>query len=194
MSILTWVYTQGKPGPIVNFHPSGWGVHVWMVSRTAVFVRFTRRRGRVLTKPLISKRMQPNKWKFIAATYNRHTQIAEVYIDGRRMARRRIGRIRLATNYPIRVGARKGDARRLKGRIACLQIYNKALNARQIRARMNMCFGPGKLYCSSLSSVFRTVSLILYYPYGYIFILFNFRTSTTTSFSKSSWKRYVVYL
>jgi hypothetical protein len=144
ISILLWVYTQGKPGPIVNFHPAGFGMHIWMVSRTALFVRFPRRRGRVLTKVLLTKRMEPNKWKFVGATYNRRTEYAEVYIDGKRVVRKRIGKIHLATNYPIRLGSRKGDTRRFKGRIACLQIYNTALNAKQIRARKNVCFGRGK--------------------------------------------------
>lgn len=88
--------------------------------------------------------MRLNKWKFIGATYNRRSQFAEVYIDGIRVVRRRIGRIQLATNYPIRIGARKKDSRSFKGRIACLQIYNTALNARQITARKNVCFAKGE--------------------------------------------------
>ncbi|KAK3697985.1 hypothetical protein QZH41_003970 [Actinostola sp. cb2023] len=116
-----------------------------MVSPTALFVRFPRRKGRVLTRVLLSKRMRANKWKFVAATYNRRTGFAEVYVDGRRVLRRRIGKIRVATNYPIRMGSRKGDPRSFKGRMACLQIYNTALNGRQIRARKNVCFAKGPL-------------------------------------------------
>jgi len=148
ITVLAWVFNQGKAGPILNYHPAGWGVHIWMVSPRTLFVRFPRRRGRVLTRVLLSKRMRPNKWKFIAANYNRRTQFAEVYIDGVRVARRRVGRIQLATNYPIRIGSRKNDPRSFKGRIACVQIYNKALNGRQIRARKNVCFAKGKLYTS----------------------------------------------
>ena len=45
---------------------------------------------------------------------------------------RNIGQIKLATQYPIRIGARDGDQRRFAGKISCLQIYNKALDEQQI--------------------------------------------------------------
>ena len=45
---------------------------------------------------------------------------------------RNIGQIKLATQYPIRIGARDGDERRFAGKISCLQIYNKALDEQQI--------------------------------------------------------------
>jgi hypothetical protein len=45
---------------------------------------------------------------------------------------RNIGQIRLATQYPIRIGARDGDDRRFSGKIACVQIYNKAMDQQQI--------------------------------------------------------------
>lgn len=143
MTVLIWVYHKGRAGPILNYNPDKWGVHIWMVSPRTLFVRFPRRRGRVLTRVLLSRRIRPFKWNYIAASYNRRTQFGEVYINGRRVARRRIGRIRLATNYPIRLGARRGDRRSFKGRLACLQIYNTALTRRQIRARKNVCFAKG---------------------------------------------------
>ena len=52
---------------------------------------------------------------------------------------RYIGRIRLATNYPIRMGARVGDKRNYRGRIACLQIYDRALTSKQIDDAINNC-------------------------------------------------------
>ena len=61
------------------------------------------------------------------------------------VARKRIGRIRLATNYPVRMGVRVGDGRYFRGRISCLQVYDVALNTRQIAGRAKRCFVPGVL-------------------------------------------------
>ena len=138
ITISLWVYPQG-PGPLVNYNPRGQGVQIWMVSPTQVFVRFVRRRGRVLTKPLIY-RIYRRSWSYLTATYNRRTREARLYVNGRLVKRKVIGRIRLATNYPVRLGAKIKGTRFFKGRIACLQFYNTALSRRQIAARKKMCF------------------------------------------------------
>lgn len=45
---------------------------------------------------------------------------------------RNIGQVELLTNAPIRLGAREGDDRYFKGKISCVQIYDKALKEEQI--------------------------------------------------------------
>lgn len=143
ITILAWVYHQGRAGPIFNYHPKAWGVHLWMVGRRTLFVRFTKRRTRDFTAALASKTVKQSRWQYVGATYDKSTGTAKLFVSGRLVAKKRIGRIRLATNYPARMGVRVGDGRYFRGRISCLQVYNVALNARQITARAKRCFVPG---------------------------------------------------
>ena len=144
ITISLWVYPQG-PGPLVNYNPKGQGVQIWMVSPTQLFVRFVRRRGRRLTSPLIY-RIYRRSWNYITATYKRRTGVARLYVNNRLVKRNVIGKIRLATNFPVRLGAKIKGGRFFKGRLACVQFYNRALTGRQIALRKKMCFKTrGKL-------------------------------------------------
>ena len=57
---------------------------------------------------------------------------------------RNIGQLELSTQYPIRVGAREGDDRHFKGKVACIQIYGKALTEQQI-GELRRCPKGGKI-------------------------------------------------
>ena len=138
ITISFWVYPQGS-GPLVNYNPRGQGVQIWMVSPTQLFVRFVRRRGRRLTSPLIY-RIYRRSWNYITATYKQRTGVARLYVNNRLVKRKVIGKISLATNYPVRLGAKIKGTRFFKGRLACLQFYNTALTGRQIAVRKKMCF------------------------------------------------------
>ena len=71
--------------------------------------------------------------------------MAKLFVNGRFTARKFIGRIRLATNYPVRMGARIGDRRYFRGRISCMQVYNGALSRSQVISKKRKCFRRGKL-------------------------------------------------
>ena len=146
ISILTWVYHEGIKGPIVNYRPGpGWGVHLWMVGPRTLFARFVRRDG-VFTKAVVvtSRKIRYRAWNYIGATYDYKTGVAKLWVNSRLLVVKSIGRFRLATNYPIRIGARRGDKRYFKGRIFCVQIYSHALNRKQIWAASKTCFKPCK--------------------------------------------------
>ena len=140
ITLLAWIYHEGNAGPIFNYMPNGWGVHFWMTSPRTLFVRFTRRRGRRFTKAVVSRTVLPRRWQFVGATYRFRTGVAKLFVNSRFVARTRIGRIRLATNYPVRMGARIGDGRYFRGRISCMQVYNGALSRWKINSKKQRCF------------------------------------------------------
>lgn len=76
---------------------------------------------------------------------------------------RNIGQIKLATQYPIRIGARDGDERRFAGKISCLQIYDKALDEQQI-GNLKSCPVKGMewIFLKMLSCFSRTVKIASY--------------------------------
>lgn len=151
ISLLVWIYNEGSAGPIFNYMPNGWGVHLWMTSPVTLFARFTRRRRRRSTPHVQYRGITPRKWQYIGATYSARTGFAKLYLNSRLVAKKRIGRIRLATNYPVRMGARIGDSRFFRGRMSCMQVYSVALNSRQIAARSRRCFLKGK-FCTKTSN------------------------------------------
>lgn len=145
ITLLAWIYPSGIQGPIFNYMPNGWGLHFWLVARNTLFARFIRRKGRVATTPIYSRSVRPRKWQFVGATYDYRTGIARLFVGSRFVANKAIGRFRLATNYPVRMGARAGDKRYFKGRISCMQVFNRALNRNQILVRQRRCFRKGNV-------------------------------------------------
>lgn len=145
ITLMAWIYHEGRAGPIFNYMANGWGVHFWMISPRTLFVRFTRRRGRRFTKAVMSRRVLPRRWQFVGATYYQGTGVAKLFVNARFTARKYLGRIRLATNYPVRMGARIGDRRHFRGRISCMQVYNGALSRWQIISKKRKCFRRSKL-------------------------------------------------
>ena len=160
ITLVAWIYHEGRAGPIFNYMPNGWGVHFWMVSPRTLFVRFTRRRGRRFTSGVTSRKVLPRRWQYVGATYDYNRGIAKLFINRRFVVSRRIGRIRLATNYPVRMGARVGDRRYFRGRISCMQVYDRPLTTAQILRRKKRCFTRGNIHRIFLSVAFITSSSI----------------------------------
>ena len=142
ITILIWVYHAGISGPIFNYNPRGFGVHVWMTGRRQLFARFVRRSGKY-TSPITSGRMKYKAWNYVGAKYDGRTGVATLYINSVPVGIRRLGRIKLSTNYPVRLGAREGDRRYFRGRLFCAQVYSAALSQKQIFAAKQRCFLPG---------------------------------------------------
>lgn len=143
ITIIFWVFPESS-GPLLHFKPKGWGLHLWIVRPFRLYARFVRRSGRSV-RPLY-KGIKPRQWSYIAATYDRRTGVATLWLNSIPIIQRRIGRFRLglATNYPIAIGRKPGDRRRFRGKISCLQIYNYAMNGVQIRSKMKRCFRAGE--------------------------------------------------
>ena len=142
ITILIWVYHEGRAGPIVNYNPNGYGVHLWTTGQKELFARFVRRNGR-MTTPLRSRRLKYRAWNYVGATYDERTGIATLWVNSRPVTRRRLGKIRLSTNYPIRLGVNRRSRSYLRGRLFCLQLYSVALNRKQIFEAKRKCFLPG---------------------------------------------------
>ena len=147
LTIIMWVYPESS-GPLLHFNPKGWGLHLWIINRFRLFARFVPRSGKSVKA--LYKRIKPRQWNYIAATYDRRTGLASLWLDSLPIIQRRLGRFRsgLATNYPIVIGSKPGDRRKFRGKIACVQMYNYAMNGQQIRSKKKQCFREG-LCCYS---------------------------------------------
>ena len=144
MTMLCWVYYDGQGGPLFNYRTSGsWGVHLWVLEGH-LFVRFTKR-DYSLTQGLKITAWVVGGWKFVGASYGRGTGEAKLWVNGVMVQTLNIGAgLDLATQDPIRMGAKIGDGKYFKGRIAQMQVYNAALSQKQIKAIMQKTQVPGE--------------------------------------------------
>lgn len=141
LTLLAWVYPEGS-GPIFHFAPGG--VRFWVVRPNTLFVRFVRRTGRP-TRQLISRRLIPKQWNYVGASYDERTGIATLWRNSRPVKSLYVGRIRLATNRPVRMGALPRDLRYFRGRISCMQVYSVPLSGPEIKRAEKVCFRARKL-------------------------------------------------
>ena len=144
MTMLCWVYYDGQGGPLFNYRTNGsWGVHLWVLEGH-LFVRFTKR-DYSFTQGLKITAWVVGGWKFVGASYGRGTGEAKLWVNGVMVQTLNIGAgLDLATQDPIRMGAKIGDGKYFKGRIAQMQVYNDALSPEQIKAIMQKTQVPGE--------------------------------------------------
>ena len=131
MTMLCWVYYKGKNGPLFDYRATGKaGVHLW-VNKGKLYVYF-RSRG-YLDIPHLWHTVLAGGWKFVGASYDHSTGDANLWVNGAVVYTRNIGiGLDLATNDSIRMGAY--DRAYFKGRIAHMQVYDKALTQEQMQA------------------------------------------------------------
>ena len=140
VSILAWIYWEGKPGPIVNYHSNGFGVHLWATGQNQLFARFVKRNGD-LSKPLTFSGLQMKSWQYVGCSYNYITGEAKLWLNSKAVIEVKLEIFEIQTQFDIRIGARLNDQRFFKGRIACVQFYPSALTGAEIAQVKDVCKG-----------------------------------------------------
>ena len=84
-------------------------------------------------------------WNFVGASYDFVTGFARLWIEGKLYEEQNITTYELNTTGAVRMGAVTGDGRFFKGRISCMQVYNKALTEREVHSVRGLCFERGLL-------------------------------------------------
>lgn len=148
ITISMWIYPKA-PGPIIHYDPNGDGLKIWLVSSNILMVRYVTRSPR-RKLPYLAGRVKLWRWNYISTTYNKKTGEAALYVNRKLVSKRRIGRVDLATNYPVIIGAKPGNSNRYRGRISCLQLFNYALTHRQVYEARKKCFGSSKYLIGQL--------------------------------------------
>ena len=159
ITLLAWVYPQ-TAGPIIDYKTNGQGVHMWMANPRKLMARFGPRGSRTSSFSLSSSSVTPLKWNFLGASYDHDTGKASLWIDGKLAAIKNIGVFKLATTYPVRMGDNTGHSRHFRGRIACMQVYDKALDSEQILAARDLC----KRYMKHLNKLIKRQKISNLHP------------------------------
>lgn len=137
ITILLYVYPLGREGPIVNYRKDGHGVQLYETSGhggKTLAVRINQRDQKFKSEVVKAGILRRNEWHFIGVSYNGSSGFVKLWHDGHQVASEQIGRIEIATQFDVRVGARHiaNDVGYFLGRVACLQFYSVALTQRLI--------------------------------------------------------------
>ena len=107
-----------------------------------MFCAFVTRSG-IYLSPLHSGKLNQGAWNFVGASYDYHSGVEKLWIEGRVYEEQNISTVELDTSGSVRMGVLTGDNRFLKGRISCMQVYNKALTEKEVHAVRGLCFHKG---------------------------------------------------
>ena len=141
MTLLVWVFLENTGGPIFQYGVDVYGVHFW-VDVDYLFCAFPARSG-IYLSPLHSGKLNRGAWNFVGASYDYHSGIEKLWIEGKVNEEQNIGTHELSTSGAVRMGVLTGYDRFLEGRISCMQVYNKALTEREVQAVRGLCFHRG---------------------------------------------------
>lgn len=147
ITILAWVYHDGKSGPIFQYNRRGiLGVSLRMKSKRILSALLVSRRGTRIV-PISGRRrlMKYKAWNFVGLTYDKNTRMAILWLNGNPIRSKSVGKMNLATNFPARIGSLKGGRRFFRGKVSCVQVYGDALNQLQIRQAKKKCLKKGRL-------------------------------------------------
>jgi hypothetical protein len=127
--MIAWVYPESG-GQIFEYNK---GVKFSVSKSDTLYFRVDPRQPAVT-----ARKLRKRQWNYVAATYNSRTQMAILWYDSIPVAHRRIRRTRLETHRTGSMG------RYFRGRIMCMQIYNAALDRKQIQKMKHLCTTPGE--------------------------------------------------
>ena len=81
ISIFLWVYSEGQPGPIVNYRRVRHGLGLWL-TRQRQLGGFIYSRKDIYQRRLYYPTLSPRKWYFIGLTYDNTIRMAKLWING----------------------------------------------------------------------------------------------------------------
>lgn len=142
-SILVWVYHERMDGPIVDYEANK-PVNLWLYNSKYRLQLMNRDRSPSAVNTLTSSTVLPNAWNHVAATYDYDSGLAKLWVNEKLEDEANIGINELATDsISVLMGRLEGLPFYFKGRVACLQFYDKALALEQIDIAKRAC-DPGK--------------------------------------------------
>ena len=146
ITVLIWVFNEGRSGIILNYGRRRRGFQLRMVSQRVLQVRIVRRTRRTtITVQTRGRVMKYRAWNYVGVTYGERSQAVTVWVNMKAVLTKRIGKVQLDTRKVIRLGGLIGSREYFRGRLFCLQLYSVALYRKQIHEAKKRCFLKGKI-------------------------------------------------
>lgn len=144
MTFLAWIYHEQTEGPIFFYVDSNNGVR-FMLTEEGHFMAKLRSSSFTYLKNANSAILEPKTWHFVGASYNYVSGEVSLWINGS-FYRKKVVEwpLELATQQSVIMGAIPGVAGGYKGRISCVQLYDRVLTELEIEDVKELCFTVGE--------------------------------------------------
>ena len=144
MTFLAWIYHEQTEGQIFYYDGPENGVR-FMLTEDGRFRATFRSSNFSYLKTLTSAILEPKTWHFVGASYNYVSGECILWINGSVYMRKVIDwPSELATQQSVIMGALSGGASKYKGRISCVQLYDRVLTEQEIEDAKQSCFTVGE--------------------------------------------------
>ena len=149
MTFLAWIYHELTEGPIFYYDGPENGIR-FMLTEDGRFLANLRSSNFSFLKTLTSGVLEPKTWHFVGASYNYVSGECILFINGSIYKRKFIEwPSELATQQSVIVGAAPEEASNFKGRISCVQLYDRVLTEHEIEDAKQSCFTVGEFLFSN---------------------------------------------
>lgn len=167
MTILVWIFQTGHAGSVVNFNSNQSNEGSEAYGRSPISVEIRTSGSWSISADLVGndgRRVQlwsnnseafANEWRYVGVSYDHSSGEVIMWIDGEDVDHLSILKnLDLSTDRGIQIGGRQGKQDSFEGRISCLQVYNKALSRKEVKAVQKRCFrdNHGKIYVLTLDN------------------------------------------
>ena len=142
MTFLAWISHEQTDGPIFYYADAEYGVRFLL--KDDRFIARLCSSNFTLMEDLSSDILEPKTWHFVAASYNYDSGEFILWINGSFHKERDVPwPDELATQQRVSLGAVNGVAGKYKGRISCVQLYDRVLSDYEIEDAKQLCFITG---------------------------------------------------
>jgi len=149
MTFLAWIYHEQTEGPI--FYYDGPESGIWFkLTKESRFRARLRSSNFTYMEAASSEILEPKTWHFVGATCNYFSGEFILWINGSINKKKVIDSpSELATQQSVIMGSVPDKAEKYKGRISCVQLYDRALTELEIEDAKQSCFTVGEFIFSN---------------------------------------------
>ena len=162
MTFLAWMYHEQTDGPIFYFSGPGSGTR--FLYREERFFVLLLSSNLTVIEGLQSALLKPKTWHFVGASYSYVDREFMLWINGSLHKNKAIAwPTELATQQNVIMGATSDGPGTFKGRISCVQLYDRVLTELEVEDAKHSCFTAGEKFHSIFGFLLYNIHL-----FGYI--------------------------
>ena len=144
MTFLAWIYHEQTGGPIFYYDGPKNDMR-FILTEDGRFRASLRSSNFSYLKNVTSGVLEAKTWHFIGVSYNYVSGECILWINGSIYHKKEVFWPKeLATQQSVFMGALPQQAEKYKGRISCIQLYDRALTELEIEEAKESCFTVGE--------------------------------------------------
>ena len=165
MTFLAWIYHEQAKGSIFSYlqqgsGAEGYGVYIKLTEtdRFNVILRYLNSTKMVAAT---SKVLTPKTWHFVGVTYEYSSGKFKLWLNGTVFKEKLVTwPSEISTRQSVIMGAFSESIGHFKGRISCVQLYDRVLTNLEIEEAKQLCFTTGNCYNSGKSLTTQLITIL----------------------------------